>query len=208
MALYGLTVTLMRPLPVQQGLALPPWFRYLLLVQQGLTLRLGFRYLLPVQQGLAMRPWFRYLLPVQLRCYRCGPGSVACYLQQRLALPPWFGDPAVTCRRVGRVSAGSSSDTSVALEQEKYMSAVVAATPLSVPRRPGTSWAGLSDSSLSIDSLVLQAASAQPDSAAAAAAGLPHPDARDGPQGEPLLQGHQHAAVSTGAGASVTEGCQ
>ena len=46
------------------------------------------------------------------------------------------------------------------------MSAVVAATPLSVPR-PGSSWAGLTDSCQSIDSLVLQAASAQPETAAA-----------------------------------------
>ncbi|KAI4495975.1 hypothetical protein M0802_008190 [Mischocyttarus mexicanus] len=49
----------------------------------------------------------------------------------------------------------TSSETTSSLEQEKYLMALVAATPLSVLRQ-GSAW-GMSDSSLSIDSLLLAA---------------------------------------------------
>ncbi|XP_043190119.1 myotubularin-related protein 13-like isoform X3 [Amphibalanus amphitrite] len=108
------------------------------------------------------------------RCHRHGRLPVATWKHPRtralLLRGSTFYGKGVRGIIMAHQATSSSSDTSVALEQEKYMSAVVAATPLSVPR-PGSSWAGLSDSSLSIDSLVLQAASAQPD--AAAAAGYP-----------------------------------
>ncbi|XP_063236434.1 myotubularin-related protein 13 [Bacillus rossius redtenbacheri] len=52
-------------------------------------------------------------------------------------------------------SAASTSDTTSSLEQERYLSVLVAATPLSVLRH-GSAW-GMSDSSLSIDSLLLAA---------------------------------------------------
>lgn len=49
----------------------------------------------------------------------------------------------------------ATSDAASSIEQEKYLSEFVAATPLSVVRQGGT-W-GMSDSNLSIDSLVLAA---------------------------------------------------
>lgn len=53
------------------------------------------------------------------------------------------------------IIVATSSETTSSLEQEKYLMALVAATPLSVLRQ-GSAW-GMSDSSLSIDSLLLAA---------------------------------------------------
>nr|CAD7596874.1 unnamed protein product [Timema genevievae] len=52
-------------------------------------------------------------------------------------------------------STVSTSETTSSLEQERYLSVLVAVTPLSVLRQ-GSAW-GMSDSSLSIDSLLLAA---------------------------------------------------
>jgi myotubularin-related protein 5/13 len=52
------------------------------------------------------------------------------------------------------VSTSESATTSA--EQEKYLGAVVQATPLSVLRQASSAW-GMSESSLSIDSLLLTA---------------------------------------------------
>lgn len=53
------------------------------------------------------------------------------------------------------IFVATSSETTSSLEQEKYIMALVAATPLSALRQ-GSAW-GMSDSSLSIDSLLLAA---------------------------------------------------
>ncbi|XP_037087660.1 myotubularin-related protein 13-like, partial [Pollicipes pollicipes] len=102
------------------------------------------------------------------RCHRHGRLPVATWKHPRtkalLLRGSAFYGKGVRGMIMAHQATSSSSDTSVALEQEKYMAAVVAATPLSVLRH-GSSW-GMSDSSLSIDSLVLQAASAQPETAA------------------------------------------
>lgn len=49
----------------------------------------------------------------------------------------------------------STSETTSSIEQERYLSVLVAATPLPVLRQ-GSAW-GMSDSSLSINSLLLAA---------------------------------------------------
>lgn len=49
----------------------------------------------------------------------------------------------------------ASTETTSSTEQEKYLSAIVSATPV-FSHRPGSGW-GMSDSSLSIDSLLLAA---------------------------------------------------
>jgi len=49
-----------------------------------------------------------------------------------------------------------NSESNSSVEQERYLSAIVASTPLSTLRNSGAAW-GLSDSSLSINSLLLAA---------------------------------------------------
>lgn len=49
----------------------------------------------------------------------------------------------------------ASTETTSSFEQERYLSSLVAATPI-FSHRPGSAW-GMSDSSLSIDSLLLAA---------------------------------------------------
>lgn len=49
-----------------------------------------------------------------------------------------------------------NSESNSSVEQERYLSAIVASTPLSTLRNSGAAW-GLSDSSLSINSLMLAA---------------------------------------------------
>jgi len=49
-----------------------------------------------------------------------------------------------------------NSESNSSVEQERYLSAIVASTPLSTLRHSGAAW-GLSDSSLSINSLLLAA---------------------------------------------------
>lgn len=51
---------------------------------------------------------------------------------------------------------GTTNSESNSVEQERYLSAIVASTPLSTLRHSGAAW-GLSDSSLSINSLLLAA---------------------------------------------------
>lgn len=54
------------------------------------------------------------------------------------------------------IFSGASNSESNSLEQERYLSAIVASTPLSTLRHSSAAW-GLSDSSLSINSLLLAA---------------------------------------------------
>lgn len=49
-----------------------------------------------------------------------------------------------------------NSDSNSSVEQERYLSAIVSLTPLSTLRHSGAAW-GLSDSNLSINSLLLAA---------------------------------------------------
>lgn len=62
------------------------------------------------------------------------------------------------CNNLSNIFVGNTSEVSYSVEQEKYLAAVVQSTPVSV-LRDGSSWR-LTDSSLSINSLVLAAGGA------------------------------------------------
>ncbi|KAK3881737.1 hypothetical protein Pcinc_013820 [Petrolisthes cinctipes] len=94
------------------------------------------------------------------RCYRHGRLPVITWRHPRtkallLRGAGFHGKGVMSMLNRPATNTGNTSEASYSLEQEKYLSAVVQLTPLSV-LRDGSSWR-LTDSSLSINSLVLAA---------------------------------------------------